>query len=113
MPKSAKGHAIVHVLAQGPAGRLDALREAARQLGFSLSQPESDPLGTEWPSDETPGQALRRIRSAAGLSQGELSRRSGIPQPHISEMERHKRPIGKQSARRLALALEIDYRILL
>jgi hypothetical protein len=36
-----------------------------------------------------------------------------IPQRHISEMERDKRPIGKETARKLAVALNVDYRVFL
>jgi transcriptional regulator with XRE-family HTH domain len=37
--------------------------------------------------------ALRTIRELAGFSQAELSRRSGISQGHISQIERgHKQP---------------------
>lgn len=48
-----------------------------------------------------------------GLSQVELSGLTGIPQRHISEMEHGKRTIGKEIARRLAKALNVDYRIFL
>ena len=37
---------------------------------------------------------------------------TGIPQRHISEMERGKRPIGKERAKKLAVALNINYRVL-
>jgi transcriptional regulator with XRE-family HTH domain len=38
---------------------------------------------------------------------------TGIPQPHISQMERGKRPIGKKTAHQLAKALQVDYRMFL
>jgi plasmid maintenance system antidote protein VapI len=38
---------------------------------------------------------------------------TGIPQRHISEMERGKRPIGKETAKKLAVALKTDYRVFL
>jgi len=38
---------------------------------------------------------------------------TGIPRRHISEMEHGKRPIGKETARRLAKALKCDYRVFL
>jgi len=44
------------------------------------------------------------------LTQRQLAEKSGIPQRHISEMENGKRSIGKENARRLAAALNADYR---
>ena len=38
---------------------------------------------------------------------------TGIPRPHISGMERGARPIGKENARKLAAALNCDYRLFL
>ena len=60
-----------------------------------------------------PASVLRGARSKAEITQTRLSELTGIPQRHISEMERGKRPIGKESAKKLALALNVDYRVLL
>lgn len=38
---------------------------------------------------------------------------TGIPQRHISEMENGKRPVGKTNAKKLAEALNVDYRLFL
>ncbi|WP_305047307.1 helix-turn-helix transcriptional regulator [Geobacter sp. OR-1] len=38
---------------------------------------------------------------------------TSIPQRHISEMENGKRPIGKETAKKLAKALNTDYRVFL
>lgn len=54
--------------------------------------------------------ALRAYRSRAELTQRELAKKSGIPQPHIAAMESGKRPIGLIAAKKLALALGINYR---
>jgi plasmid maintenance system antidote protein VapI len=37
----------------------------------------------------------------------------GIPQRHLSEMEKGKRPIGKEMAKRLANALKTHYKVFL
>lgn len=60
-----------------------------------------------------PAAVLRGARSKAELTQIRLSELSGIPQRHISEMERGKRTIGKENARKLAIALKTDYRVFL
>lgn len=59
------------------------------------------------------GVAIRGARGKEGLTQKQLSELTGIAQHHISEMENGKRPIGKDTARRLANALNIDYRVFL
>lgn len=60
-----------------------------------------------------PAAILRGARSKAGITQIRLSELTGIPQRHISEMERGKRTIGKENARKLAAALKTDYRVFL
>ena len=60
------------------------------------------------------GERLKRLRELAGLSQTELSRRSGMPRPLISMLESGKRSgLTAESARNLARALgvTIDYLI--
>jgi len=56
---------------------------------------------------------LRGARNKAEITQTYLSEITGIPQRHISEMERGKRPIGKETAKKLAVALGTDYRVFL
>lgn len=57
--------------------------------------------------------ALRAYRHREGFTQKQLADLTGIPQHHISEMENGKRTIGKERARKLADALNCDYRQLL
>jgi DNA-binding XRE family transcriptional regulator len=57
--------------------------------------------------------ALRGARKREGLSQEQLAQLVGANQVHISEMENSKRPIGKTMAKRLAKALNVDYRVFL
>lgn len=57
--------------------------------------------------------ALRAYRYREDLTQRQLSEMTGIPQRHISEMENGKRSIGKELAKKLAQALNADYRMLL
>lgn len=60
--------------------------------------------------DELPGVFLAGARYREGLTQAQLAEATGIPRRHISEMEHNKRPIGKQNARKLAVALKVDPR---
>jgi ribosome-binding protein aMBF1 (putative translation factor) len=59
------------------------------------------------------GVAIRGGRGKEGLTQKQLADLTGIAQHHLSEMENGKRPIGKETARKLAKALNIDYRVFL
>jgi DNA-binding XRE family transcriptional regulator len=61
----------------------------------------------------SPGTLLRGARYREDLTQVELAALTGIPRRHISEMENGRRGIGKQTAKRLAQALNIDHRLLL
>jgi DNA-binding XRE family transcriptional regulator len=56
---------------------------------------------------------LRGARGKEELTQRQLAELTGIPQRHISEMESGKRVIGKETAHKLAKALNCDYRIFL
>jgi transcriptional regulator with XRE-family HTH domain len=56
---------------------------------------------------------LRAARTREDLTQTQLARLTGIPQRHLSEMEQGKRTIGKERAKTLAKALNVDYRLFL
>lgn len=93
--------------------RKDAIK-ALRSLGFvdvSDSRPWRDSFS--YTNDELPGIALSGARSKEELTQRALSQLTGIPQRHISEMENGKRPIGKETAKKFAKALKINYKIFL
>jgi len=62
------------------------------------------------PDSGKPSAALRAYRNRLDITQRELAKKSGIPQPHIAAMESGKRPIGLLAAKKLALALGVDYR---
>ena len=79
-----------------------------------LSPEETDTVFKELVSDSgKPAAALRAYRKRSSLTQRELSKKSGVPQPHIAAMESGKRSIGLIAAKRLALALGINYRKLI
>lgn len=114
--------------AVGPADQLPAACAVLEPLGFVLvPTPPADatPVTLEMLPDEAlvearavvpaglPGQRLAGARSKEGLTQRQLAAQTGIPQRHLSEMERGKRPIGKTRARVLGKALHTDYRLFL
>jgi len=60
-----------------------------------------------------PGDVLKGARDREGLTQNELAEKIGVKPHHISEMEKGKRSIGKDMARRLARALNTGYKVFL
>lgn len=56
---------------------------------------------------------IKAFRDREGLSQRELAKKSNLKQQHISEIERDIRPVGVGTAKKLANALNCDYRSLL
>ncbi len=59
------------------------------------------------------GMRIRGGRAKQNLTQIELAKKIGVTQGDLSKMESGKRAIGKQIAKRLALALRVDYRLFL
>ena len=59
------------------------------------------------------GHALRGLRSREELTQKQLAEMIGVKPSHISEMENGKRTIGKEMAKRLAKALQTEYKVFL
>jgi len=52
---------------------------------------------------------IKRLRDGHGLSQTEISRRTGIPQPRLSKWEKGNAPTGADDALKLrALAAELE-----
>jgi ribosome-binding protein aMBF1 (putative translation factor) len=99
----------------GPKTKVKALRESAQLLGF-VDATELVPwreIFSEYTDEQLPGVALAGARHKEGLSQVQLSKLTRIPQRHISEMEHGKRPIGKETARRLAKVLNVSYKVFL
>jgi len=94
-----------------------------RELGFeSISKVASDHHRQEefipWREEfleytdaDIVGITLKETRRQANLTQQQLSQLTGIPQRHLSEMERGKRVVDKKTAKQLAKVLEVDYRV--
>ncbi|MCK4389732.1 MAG: helix-turn-helix transcriptional regulator [Desulfobacterales bacterium] len=108
-----KGSVALHFT--GPPENKEKAINALKSLGFadtSDSIPWRDAF-PEFDDNTLPGVALAGARTKEGLTQEELSRLTGIPQRHISEMENGKRAIGKERAKILAKALNIGYKVFL
>ena len=109
---------MVEVRFRGTVANINKLRRAAKALNVTdvleekeVCTPEELSPELQWNSG---GVALRGARGKEGVTQKQLAALVGIAQHHISEMENGKRPIGKETAKRLAEALGIsDYRVFL
>jgi transcriptional regulator with XRE-family HTH domain len=53
-------------------------------------------------------QRLRELREAAGLSQYELARRSGVSKQALSKLEKGERQPSWETVRKLARALDVS-----
>lgn len=94
--------------------RRKAIEELAK-LGF-IETADTLPWREAFPdltNGELPGTSLKGARTKEGLTQKQLAAVTGIKQHHISEMENHKRPIGKKNALKLAEVLNISYKVFL
>jgi DNA-binding XRE family transcriptional regulator len=63
--------------------------------------------------ERTVGDAIRAYRKRGNITQVELALKSGIKRQHISEIERVERSVGVATAKKLASALNCNYRSLL
>ncbi len=99
----------------GPVNKQKEASKLLKGLGFQ-DVSDSIPWRDAFPDineHDLPGISLAGARGKEGLTQVQLSNLTGIPQRHISEMERGKRPIGKKNAKLFSKALDIDYRVFL
>lgn len=99
----------------GPMSTRDKAVKALVELGYrDLS--DSVPWREAFPEHEDRpaySVALKSFREMRGLTQAALAEAAGIPQGHISAMERGKMTIGKERAKRLAKALDAGYKVFL
>ena len=107
---------LIDLHIRGPADRKQEALLALRSLGYTEKSERAPSWRDAFPSEileNEGGTCLKVTRERKDITQKELSGMTGIPQPHISEMERGKRPIGKKTAHQLAKALRVDYRVFL
>jgi len=59
------------------------------------------------------GSAIRGLRYREGMTQAQLAGKIGVKIRHVSEMEKGRRQIDKETAKRLAKALNTTYKVFL
>ena len=112
---------MIEVRFRGSSSSIDRLRRTAKLLKVSdLSENPLEDQAFYTPEEVSPeliwnrgGVCLRGARSKESLTQKQLAEKLGVAQHHISEMENGKRPIGKETAKKLAAVLNTDYRVFL
>jgi len=108
-PKHHTEDGTVELRFTGPSGRRKEAVDALKSLGFvdvSGTVPWKDCF--PYSDEPLPGVCLAGARDREGVTQRELAKMTGIPQRHISEMENGKRPIGKETAKKLGKALNVS-----
>lgn len=97
-----------------PQDQADAIQAAFDRFLAQLGEPGEETYSVEMVlPDMTPGRVLRGARGLAELTQAQLAEKVGIHKTNLSEMERDKRAIGKDMARRLGKVLGLDYKVFL
>ena len=98
----------------GPPDKIMEVRRFAGSLGLSDMEDTID-YREAFPefAGKEPQIAIKAYRTREGLTQDQLAKLAGIPRRHISDMENGRRQIGKENARKLAQALNTDYRMFL
>ncbi len=110
-----KPYTKVILLFEGPAEKQEEAIATLKHLGFNVAKNVSTSWRESFKDFEgnEAGVNLTGGRHKEGMTQDKLSVLTGIPQRHISEMERGLRPIGKKNAKLFAGVLKIDYRMFL
>ena len=109
-----------------PAVHADRIRAVIDNILALLGSEDRGILGTEGQDEESrlysideefpdfhPGDTLKGARLMHELTQSKLAAMIGVKASHISEMEKGKRPIGKEMAKRQAKALRTSYQVFL
>lgn len=103
-----------------PATEADRVKSAFSKIlelagvQYSIQGDDEDLLTWEEAFPELgPGDILQGARDREELTQTELAEKIGVKPHHISEMEKGKRSIGKDMAKRLAKALNTGYKVFL
>ena len=99
----------------GPLGNRRKAVQALKKLGY-VESVDLVPWRDAFPDvtdDKLPGVSLKGARVKESITQKQLAEMTGVKQHHISEMENHKRSIGKKIAKKFAEVLNVSYKIFL
>ncbi len=108
---------LTEIIIEAPEAVAARLKEAVEKIvtlidALPVKDEEVIPWDEAFP-DRHPGHILAGVRYREGLTQKQLAEKVGVRPSHVSDMERGKRPIGRDMAKRLGQALGVDYRVFL
>jgi DNA-binding XRE family transcriptional regulator len=88
------------------------------ELAKSVERPRNEEGEELFTVDEVfperhPGMLLRGLRTKEGITQAELAKSLGIKQHRVSEMEKGKRAISVDMAKRIGETYNISYKVFL
>ena len=93
---------------------LDEVKAVLASKGCTIKQEEKEWYSLEelFPNHHA-GDSIRGLRYREELTQKQLAEMVGISVQNLSHMENGRRPVGKEMAKRLAAALNADWRTFL
>lgn len=112
-PTKAHPTESVELTFRGPSARLGEALASLKGMGFEEVTIPWREMFPEISREEAPSVILRAFRKREGLTQKALSELTGIPQGHLSAMERGRIAIGPERARKLGKALNVGYKVFL
>ena len=108
----------VEVTGEGVAAVQSIIKKALPEAVFTFEPDDPVPwrdtaLAKEIKASKTPGKLLRAYRERAGFTVVQLARKAATQYPNISAMENDRRTIGLRMAKKLGVALGVEYQKLL
>jgi len=107
LTKTPRTDGLVMISAAVPADRVEAVARAIEEAA------EPNIPAEEFFADSTPGRILAGARGLREMTQAALAAAIGVHKSNISEMERGKRPIGKEMAKKLGKVLKTSPKVFL
>lgn len=96
---------ISHARISVPADCLDLISALVCRLGGHIITDDETVTIPPMPESERVGKMLRGLRLREGLTQKAVAEAIGVPQSHVSEYEKNKRPVPAAKAEELAKLL--------
>lgn len=94
---------VAHAHIQIPAECLPLVAELVTRLGGKIVDSDGELFPVlPMPEVERGGKMLKALRQRAGMTQKEVADTIGVPQSHISDFEKNRRPVPHKHACKLA-----------
>lgn len=87
---------------------LASIEQDLKRIERDLSDDKVTIKGRPGEDGQTVGQRIVNTRKARGMSQRDLARRAGMMPPQLSKIEHDMNDLGSKTARRIAVALDVQ-----